>query len=477
MKDPVVLTLLESLGGEGPLHAQVYASIRSAILAGGLVAGTRLPSTRSLAASIGVSRNTAEEAFARLAEEGFLERRVGDGTYVARTLQLSHPRRRAGASLHDLSDRGRAVARERACDEPRSLMPFNAGNADVRAFPFDVWHRILTRRSRRSSFALLGYGDPAGYEPLRESVAAYVNASRGVRCTPEQVVILNSSQQAIDLAARLLLDRGDRVWFEEPGYPGARAAFRGAGAELVPIEVDGEGMRVDDALAKAPDARLAYVTPSNQYPTGVTLSLERRLALLRWARERDAFIFEDDYNSEFRYDGRPIAAIQGLVPDSRVIYTGTFTKTMFPSIRVAYAVLPPALAEPFARARAQVDGHTSVLTQAALADFIGEGHFGAHLRRMRNVYRARRDALIESLQRTVGERATYSAPEGGFHLVLRLGRRDRDVADRGARAGLALVPLSRTYLAPSPPSGLLLGYTALTPEEIRAGGRTLGRIL
>lgn len=472
MREPVILNLLQTLRGEGPLHVQLYTSIRSAILNGGLVAGTRLPSTRALASGVGVSRNTAEEAFARLAQEGFLERRVGDGTYVA---QLERPARtRSSISLRDLSARGRVVAGETACEEPARVLPFNAGSADVRSFPYDTWHRLLVRRSRHSATALLGYGDPAGYPPLREAVAAYLTTSRGVRCTPEQVIILTSSQQAIDLTARLLLDPGDRVWVEEPGYPGARAAFRAAGAELVPVRVDENGMQVEEAKG---DAKLAYVTPSNQYPLAVTLSLERRLALLRWARERGAFIVEDDYNSEFRYDGRPVAAIQGLADDARVIYLGTFTKTMFPSIRVAYAVVPPALASIFARARAQLDGHTNVLTQAALADFVAEGHFGAHLRRMRHVYRARRDALLDELGKRVSSRATYRTPEGGFHVALSLARNDRELVRRGAAEGLDLVPLSRTWLGASPAPGLLLGYTALTPREIRDGVRRLARLL
>jgi GntR family transcriptional regulator/MocR family aminotransferase len=474
MKEHLVINLLQSLRGEGALHAQVYAAIRAAILSGGLKAGTRLPSTRALAGGIGVSRNTAEEAFARLAQEGWLERRVGDGTYVAATVRVAG--KTGSASLRDLSDRGRAIARERACDEPGTISAFNAGCADVRAFPFETWHRLLVRRSRRSGVDLLGYGDPAGHPPLREAVAAYLNASRGVRCAPEQVIILTSSQQGIDLAARLLLDPGDRVWIEEPGYPGARAAFRGAGAELVPIAVDANGMRVEDALAEG-NARLAYVTPSNQYPLAVTMSLERRQALLRWARERGGFIVEDDYNSEFRYEGRPIAAIQGLVDDARVIYLGTFTKTMFPSIRVAYAVVPPALAPVFARARAQIDGHTNVLTQAALADFVVEGHFGAHLRRARHVYRARRDAVAEELTARLRGRASFVAPDGGFHLTLNLPRGEGALLRRGEAAGLDLVPLSRTYLGSSPPPGLLLGYAALTLGEIREGVRTLARLL
>jgi GntR family transcriptional regulator/MocR family aminotransferase len=437
------------------------------------VAGTRLPSTRALASGIGVSRNTAEEAFARLAQEGYLERRVGDGTYVAQ-LERAPRVRRSSISQRDLSARGRLVARESACVEPARVLPFNAGSADVRSFPYDTWHRLLVRRSRQSPTALLGYGDPAGYSPLREAVAAYLNASRGVRCSPEQVIILTSSQQAIDLTARLLLDPGDRVLLEEPGYPGARAAFRAAGAELVPVPVDEAGMRVDTLRG---EAKLAYVTPSNQYPLAVTLSLERRLALLQWARECGGFIVEDDYNSEFRYDGRPVAAIQGLADDARVIYLGTFTKTMFPSIRVAYAVVPPALADVFARARAQVDGHTNVLTQAVLADFVAEGHFGAHLRRMRHVYRGRRDALLDELHRRLGGRVTFTAPEGGFHVVLSLPRDDRELVRRGTEAGLDLVPISRTYLAASPPPGLLLGYTALTLREIREGVRALARLL
>ncbi len=349
----------------------------------------------------------------------------------------------------------------------------------MREFPFETWHRVLSRRSRKSGRSILGYIDPAGYLPLREAVASYLNGSRDVRCDVGQVVIVTSSQQALDLCARLLLDPGDRVWMENPAYPGARAAFASAGATLVPITVDELGLDVDEGVRAAPDARLAYVTPSHQYPLGVTMSLERRLALLRWATRSRAWIVEDDYDSEFRYDGRPLAAIQGLVDDAPVIYVGTFSKVMFPSIRIAYLVIPDALVDAFARARAQQDGHNASLMQAALADFIAEGYFVAHVRRMRALYKARRDLVVSAVASDLGGALTLGPSDSGFNVAARLtnGRTEEDIIRRAKDRGIDLRPLSRFALAPIPDRGFLLGYAALAPPTIRGALAELARIV
>jgi GntR family transcriptional regulator/MocR family aminotransferase len=326
---------------------------------------------------------------------------------------------------------------------------------------------------------MLGYGDPAGYAPLRESIAAYLATARGVRCSAAQVVVLTSSQQALDLAARLLVDPGDGAWLEDPGYPGARAALLAAGARVVPVPVDGDGLDVADGVRRAGRARLAYVTPSHQYPTGATLSLERRLALLAWARRTGAWIVEDDYDSEFRYDGRPLAAIQGLEPGSRVVYVGTFTKVLFPSLRLAYVVLPAELVVPFVTARTLLDGHTATLPQAVLADFIAEGHFAAHLRRMRTLYRERRDVMVDAVRGRLDGALRLGPSDAGLHVTGHLDARadDRSAARRAARHGVETPPLSSFFLSARRSPGLVLGYAGLSPEAIRAGVRALAAAL
>ncbi len=468
-----------------PLRAQIYRDLRGAILDGRLRPGERLPSTRMLSAETSVSRNTAEGAYEQLVAEGYLTRRIGSGTFVASCLPgrpLGAPARavpvRAAAPPRGLSSRGRALARYLACNDPLSIRAFGAGLPAFDEFPAELWRRLTARRLRASGAELLGYGDPAGYLPLREAIARYVSESRGVRCRAEDVIVLTSSLQAIGLAAGMLLERGDPVWIENPFFPGALSALEAAGARLHAVPVDAEGIRVDEGERAARDARLAYVTPSHQYPTGMTMSLERRLALLDWARRANAWILEDDYDSEFRYEGRPIAAIQGLDRAGRVLYLGTFTKSLFPSIRVAYLVVPPSFASPFVHARRQLDGHTSTVPQAVIADFMNEGHFAAHLRRMRGIYRSRRDAIVEALDRELRGRVRVGPADGGFQIVLGLDpdEDDRAAARRIAAAGIDVTPLSRYTLGKGEP-GLVLGYSALSPEAIRAGVHGLAKAL
>jgi GntR family transcriptional regulator/MocR family aminotransferase len=468
-----------------PLRAQIYRDLRGAILDGRLKPGERLPSTRMLSAEMGVSRNTAEGAYEQLVAEGYLSRRIGSGTFVASSLPgrpVGAARRlapvRAAAPPRGLSSRGRALAHSLTCSDPLSIRAFGAGFPALDEFPAALWRRLTARRLRASGAELLGYGDPSGYPPLREAIARYVSESRGVRCRAEDVIVLTSSLQAIGLAARMLLERGDPVWIENPFFPGALSALEAAGARLHAVPVDAEGIRVDEGERAARDARLAYVTPSHQYPTGVTMSLERRLALLDWARRANAWILEDDYDSEFRYEGRPIAAIQGLDRAGRVFYLGTFTKSLFPSIRVAYLVVPPSFASPFVHARRQLDGHTATLPQAVIADFMNEGHFAAHLRRMRAIYRSRRDAIADAIDRELRGRVRVGPADGGFQIVLGLqpDEDDRAIARRAAVAGIDLTPLSRYTLGKGEP-GLVLGYSALSPEGIREGVRGLAKVL
>lgn len=350
-----------------PLHRQLYEGLREAILSGRLSAGALLPSTRELAAGLGVSRNTATSAYAQLLAEGYLEGRVGSGTYVARSLPDDLLRARSGPGGEPggagaevaLSRRGRLLAATptTTARDAGPARAFRPGIPALDAFPFGLWRRLESRFWRRPPPGLLGYGDPAGYGPLRAGISAYLRAARAVRCSPEQVIVVSGSQQALDLAARVLLDPGDAAWVEEPGYAGARAALLGAGARLVPVPVDEEGLDVAAGARLGPDARLVHVTPSHQYPLGATMSLARRLELLGWARRSGAWVLEDDYDSEYRYAGRPLEALQGLDAEGRVIYVGTFSKVLFPSLRLGYLVLPPDLVDAFAAARELTDRH------------------------------------------------------------------------------------------------------------------------
>lgn len=461
-----------------PRYQAIYRALRASILRGTLKAGTRLPSTRTFAADVRVSRKTAEEAYAQLEREGFVERRTGSGTYVADVPAPANKTRVRLEGDRRVASRARAANdAAAACVEPQAVRPFAAGLPALDAFPVDLWRRLVALHARRLDAREMIYGDPAGYAPLREAVASYLVASRGVSCDASQVIIVNSSQQALDLAARVLLDPGDEAWIEDPGYYGARAAFLSAGARVVPVPIDAEGLDVAAGVALAPRARVVYVTPSNQYPLGMTMSLERRLALLDWTRRANAWIIEDDYDGEFRYDGRPLAAIQGLDTTGRVLYAGTFTKSLYPSLRLAYLVVPPDLAGPFVRARTQIDGHPATFMQAVVADFLAGGHFGAHVRRMRALYRSRRDILLETLQRRLRGRADVAGSDAGLRLSVFIHGSDRRASERAARAGLDVPPLSRLYCGAQPRNGLVLGYAALSPGAIRSGVEALQGIL
>jgi GntR family transcriptional regulator/MocR family aminotransferase len=464
--------------GDAPRYRKVYRQIRDAILDRRLQAGERLPSTRTFASESAIARKTAEEAYAQLEAEGFIVRRGGSGSFVAETLIM--PRSRGAVKLagrRTLSKRGRAIAASTACVEPTTVRAFAAGLPALDAFPIELWQRIIARRARSMDARALAYGDPSGLPELREEIASYLAHARGVRCDASQVVIVSSSQQALDLIARLTIDPEDEAWIENPSYPGARAALAASGAALVPVRVDEEGLDVAHGIELAPRARLAYVTPSHQYPLGKTMSLERRLALLEWARRADAWVIEDDYDSEFRYDGRPVPSIQGLDSAGRVIYVGTFTKVLYPSLRLGYLVLPRDLAQSFVNARAQIDGHAPTFLQGVVAEFLREGHFGAHVRRMRALYRGRRDVFLDAAAKQL-PMLTFPTLHAGLRATgfFNGDRADREASRAAFRAGLDAPALS-TYYAGRGKSGLVLGYAGLTPDAIRRGVRDLGRVL
>ena len=356
-----------------------------------LAPGERLPSSRQAADDYGVSRGLVEEAFAQLTEEGFLERAVGRGTFVSgRTMPRPSSRKRPAHHPRAPSRRGAETEANAACREPPLARAFNAGIADAREFPWKVWQRLQAQVSRELGLRAMGFADPRGEPSLRAAIARHLAQFRAIRCQPENIVVCNSGQQAIHLLATLLLDPGDRVWIRIPGYLGARAAFELAGARPVPIPVDEEGVRVDLGIRHAPRARLAYLTPPHQYPTGVALGLDWRLALLDWASRSDAWLIEDDYDGEFRYEGQPLTTLHALAPHAHVLYVGTLSKAMFISLRLAYLVVPDDLIEPLANLRSQLDGFSPALSQLVMSRFMDEGHFSSHLRRMRTIYGARR---------------------------------------------------------------------------------------
>jgi GntR family transcriptional regulator/MocR family aminotransferase len=459
------------------LRERLCAALREAIRNGSLAQDSRLPATRVLAQDLSLSRVTVEAAYAQLEAEGYVRRHTGKGSFVAvQTTGKSGVRERKSRSLVPLmrlSQRGQTIVDTGGCMEPLSLQAFAAGSPDLRAFPHAVWRQLTNRRLRQDPEALMRYGDPQGRQELREAIAQYLVASRGVRCDPGQVLVLTSSQQALQLLATLLLDPGDQVWMEDPGYQGARTAFAAAGAGLEPLPVDAEGLVPDFTL---PVPRLIYLTPTHQYPTGHTLSLQRRLALVDYAKRTGSWIVEDDYDSEFLYDNRPTPCLQGLDIADRVIYLGTFSKTLFPSLRLAYAVLPQALVQPMVTARSVCDGHPAQLAQAVTADFMAQGHFAAHLRLMRQLYRSRRDLMLECIQQQLPWAQVLNS-SGGLQLsVLLPDGAEKELSRQAQSKGVATPSFANQQVRPAARDGWLLGFAALQPSEIREGMRVLGTL-
>ena len=484
---PAILGLVAlERGGERPLQQQLYQRLREDILAGRLAPGTRLPATRTIASDLGVARNTVVAAFEQLTHEGYLVARIGSGTQVAELapealLAVGGPatHHKAGGRRPVLARRAAAwlEARRPVADPLRRA--FQPGLPETGEFPHAVWARLLQRQARRPGRGTLGYAHASGLPALRTAISRYLGAARGVVCEPEQVFVVAGTQAGLDLVSRLLLDPGDAVWIEEPGYLGARGALAGAGARLVPVPVDGEGLQVPAGIRAAPRARLAYTTPSHQHPLGMTMSLARRLALLEWAASAGAWIIEDDYDSEYRYGGRPVPAMQGLDGGGRVVYLGSFSKTLLPALRAGYVVVPAALVEPMAVALRHTGHSVPTLVQAALADFVGEGHFAAHVRRMRGLYARRQATLVAAAAKYLGGRMVVEPSEAGMQLAARLaaGGDDRALAARLAGAGVVASPLSVYYLGRPRLRGLLLGYAGVPEREIGAGIQTLARVL
>ncbi|MCA9878194.1 MAG: PLP-dependent aminotransferase family protein [Thermomicrobiales bacterium] len=479
-------------GLPAPLVKQLYDRLRDEILSGQLPPGTRLPSTRTLAGELGVSRGTTVLAYEQLQLEGYLTSHVGQGTVVSHQLPITPaPGASAPGAAPEADSRAAQPPRLAAHIHSLRSIPnmetverdaqtaFLAGAPTLDHFPYGIWARLVARHARRSLPGLAYYQPPAGYLPLREAIAVQVGISRGVRCTAEQIILTTGAQGALDFAARTLLNPGDEAWIEDPGYFGAQGALLAAGARLVPVPVDDQGLDVAVGTTRAPHARLVFTSPSHQFPTGVTMSLGRRLALLNWARQAAAWIVEDDYDSEFRFSGRPLEALQGLRGDGRVLYVGTFSKVLFPTLRLGYLVAPTELADALLLTRRFSDIHIPLLEQLALTDFIQEGHYDRHLRRMRRLYRHRRDLLHAELCRHLGNLLEVRVPDMGMTIVgwLPPHTDDHRAAALATAAGITARPISRYSLEPLPRGGLVLGFAAIDDAGIRRGVRRLAAAL
>jgi GntR family transcriptional regulator/MocR family aminotransferase len=472
LRTPITLDRRKST----PLHRQVYDELRRGILAGRLRPGDRMPSTRELAVTVKVARATVTTAYDQLVAEGYLEGHHGSGTFVCRELP-ARPLGRARPAIAPAPGgdiRLSGFVTRLGPWLPRAAVPpgvidLSSIDTDSRLFPSAVWNRLVRRHLRQGDPGLYRYAtDSAGHLPLRETIASYLGRSRAVSCRPEQVVVVNGSQQAIDLCARVLVDAGDHMMMEEPGYPEARRLFAAAGATVRPVPVDEDGVVVS---AIPPQVRLAHVTPSHQFPSGVSLSLARRLELLAWTRAAQAVVIENDYDSEFRYVGTPLPSLQGLGDASRVVYLGTFSLALFPGLRLGYLVLPPALVEPFLRAKWHADRHTAPLDQAVLADFIREGHLERHIRRMRRVYKRRREALLDAIHRHFGDRATVVGDAAGLHVVVRFA--GPSLASRAARSGVALAGTRAHYAGKAPDNEFIFRFSGASERVLAEGVRRL----
>jgi len=460
------------------LHLRIQRALRSLILDGVLGSGTKLPATRALSKSLGLARDTVENAYVQLHRDGFIVRRAGSGSYVSQALgaELRGAGRRRGkqsvpaarAPEPNLSKRGRMLLDSGGVADSRAIRAFATGLPETRTFPIAVWERLQRKIGKDQRHDILLHGDPQGAEPLRQAIATYLNLERGAKAAPEQILVLSSTRQALFLCAQLLADAGKPILLENPGYFGARKAFAAAEANIIPIDVDAQGIRTDLLRADQNGAQCVYVTPSHQYPTGATLSLERRLDLVHWAAQHDKWIIEDDYDSEFHYDGLPTACVQGLDNYQRTIYLGTFSKTLYPGLRIGYMVLPPALVPAFTRARSILDGHTPQILQLTLARFMEDGHYNAHIRAMRKLYAARRNALLASIAQHLHGIVTALRPAGGLQIpcLLEPGWSEEKTLRQAAMAGIQLLGLSQLYAGEPKQQGWLLGYACLSDHDI-----------
>ena len=483
------------LDGTGPAFRQIYRALRTSIVSGELAAGTRLPPTRTLAEQLALSRTTVLQAYEQLAAEGYIVGRTGSGSYVSAEAKPPAKRRAAArepgaaqrrAELSRFAQRleerrSRPLYSSYVSEQPPVAYDFRYGRPSIADFPVRAWQRCIGRRARAASVRAHDYGHPQGSPALRAALAEYLSRARGVAVDAEHLLIVTGSQQGLDLAARVLLDPGDTAVVEEPGYEGARRAFEAAAAKLVFVPADDDGLRSEDLIGAAPRARVAHVTPSHHYPLGGIMPYARRVALLAWARRAGAYVVEDDYDGEYRFGGRPLEALKALDEEDRVIYLGTFSKVMYPALRVGYLALPDSLVEAFTRAKLVADGGGPMLEQDALADFIASGEFERHIRRARKRYAERRAVLLEALAKRLGDRVQVCGEDAGLHVVVRVldehAPTSREIARRARQAGVGIYPVDSYYERPPRRPAFVVGYGSVKPADIRAGVAKLASVL
>lgn len=466
-----------------PIYKQISRQIRMAVISGRLRSGTRLPATRTLASELGVSRNTIVSVFDDLISEGYIESKLGDGTYVSEALPEDHllpghaivkPEQEVTVGLEALSFRGQGISLNSEVALTSEIIlarPFCADLPAVEEFPIDVWSRLMNKCWHAITPITLSHVHPAGFAPLQQTIARHLHAARFVRCTADQLIITSGSQQSLDLCSRLLIDIGDPVWVEEPGYIGARSVFTAAGARLIPVPVDDQGMSVEAGKEMEPRPKLILVSPARQYPLGITMSLERRKALIEFANSIGAWIIEDDYDNEFRYDGLPLPAMQSLLMANRIVYLGTFSKSLLPAFRLGYMVVPKELVRSFVTAKSIITRHAPILEQMTLHEFISTGQFASHIRKMRQIYMARQNALVYHLNERLRHLIEITPAATGMHLTAFFKEPVDDVAfcDAARRRGISLRPLSIYYSRASKRSGLIIGFGSANVPRIIQG--------
>jgi GntR family transcriptional regulator/MocR family aminotransferase len=475
-------------GSSRPIATQLYAGLRDLMLSGAIATGTRLPATRTLAVDLGISRTTVIDAFERLLAEGLIISRVGSGTFVSDILDKERPRPAAAADRQPAQQKepqlaramGWAIAnftqRERLPHCPRA---FVTALPAFDAFPMAQWARVAAKHWRGTREEVMGYGEPFGHSRLREAIANHLRGNRGITCTKDQIFVVGGAQQAFYLIGAALLNPGDRVWFENPGAIGARNSLIACGADLVPVPVDKDGMRVEDGLKQSPEFRLAFVTPSHQQPLGHIMSLERRFALLHAAERAGAWIIEDDYDGEFFFGRQPIPTLKSVDRTGLVIYVGTFSKSLFPALRLGFMLVPEPLVETFRRISTSFIQGVPTSPQAMVAEFIDEGYFATHIRRMRNVYAERHATLLEEAHRQLGDLLKIMPAESGLHTIGKLPARiaERAATEAAAAEGVVVSPIARFSIMPTENNGLVLGFGAVNPREIREGIARLAPVL
>lgn len=475
-------------GASRPIATQLYAGLRDLMLSGAIATGTRLPATRTLAGDLGISRTTVIDAFERLLAEGLIVSRVGSGTFVSDILDRERPRPAAATGSQPAQQKepqlaramGWAIAnftqRERLPHRPRA---FVTALPAFDAFPMAQWARVAAKHWRGAREEVMGYGEPFGHSRLREAIANHLRGNRGITCTKDQIFVVGGAQQAFYLTGAALLNPGDRVWFENPGAIGARNSLIACGADLVPVPVDKDGMRVEDGLKQSPEFRLAFVTPSHQQPLGHIMSLERRFALLHAAERAGAWIIEDDYDGEFFFGRQPIPTLKSVDRTGLVIYVGTFSKSLFPALRLGFMLVPEPLVETFRRISTSFIQGVPTSPQAMVAEFIDEGYFATHIRRMRSVYAERHATLLEEARRQLGNLLEIMPAESGLHTIARLPARiaERAATEAAAVEGVVVSPIARFSITPTENNGLVLGFGAVNPREIREGVARLAPVL